>query len=86
MMATGSQGKYGEADALSLRAIRIGEEAFGPDHPSVATSLTNRADMLHAQVMRSPFPGKTLRPCKHSRSSSLITCFLPHSVLGCGIW
>ena len=50
--ALGSQGKHGEADALLLRAIGIQEKALGPDHPEVAKSLTIRANVLRAQVLR----------------------------------
>ena len=50
--ALGAQGKHGEADALHLRAIGIQENALGPDHPYLAASLGNRADVLQAQVLR----------------------------------
>ena len=50
--ALGSQGKHGEADALHLRAIGIQEKALGPDHPDLAKSLGNRANVLKAQVLR----------------------------------
>ena len=55
MAALGSQGKYGEADLLYLRAIEIREKALGPDHPTVATSLNDRANVLHAQVTHVAF-------------------------------
>ena len=54
MVATGSQGKYKEADALSLRAVGIQEKALGPDRPELATILTGRAGVLRAQV--TPLP------------------------------
>lgn len=41
-----AQGKYSEADLLYLRAIEIGEKALGPDHPDLATWLSNRALVL----------------------------------------
>ncbi|CAM9939684.1 unnamed protein product, partial [Ectocarpus fasciculatus] len=43
------QGKYGEADPLYLRAIEIGEKTLGPDHPGLATSVSNRAWLLQDQ-------------------------------------
>ena len=40
------QGKYEEADPLYLRAVAIGEKTLGPDHPTLATTLNNRAGLL----------------------------------------
>lgn len=45
------QGKFAEADTLFLRSIAIEEKALGPDHPSLAISLNNRAELLAKQVM-----------------------------------
>ena len=39
-----------EADALLARAIEIKERTLGPDHPSLANSLSTRANILKAQV------------------------------------
>lgn len=47
---TSAQGKYADADSLYARSQRIREEALGPDHPGVAQSLNNRAELLRAQV------------------------------------
>lgn len=44
------QGKLDEADALLVRAIKIQEKAFGPNHPSLADSLGTRATVLEAKV------------------------------------
>lgn len=33
-----------------MRAIAIGEKTLGPDHPDLATKLTNRVKLLYAQV------------------------------------
>ena len=44
------QGKFDEADPLYLRAIEIGEKTLGPEHPSLATTLNNRAGLLEQQV------------------------------------
>lgn len=44
------QGKYCEADPLYLRTIEIGEKTLGPDHPTVAIRLNNRAILLGRQV------------------------------------
>lgn len=45
-----TQGKYEEAAPLYLRAIEIGEANLGADHPKLATWLSNRAELLEAQV------------------------------------
>jgi len=44
------QGKLAEADLLYLQAVEIGEIALGPDHPDVGEQLSNRAEVLFAQV------------------------------------
>lgn len=44
------QGKFAEADRLYDQAIEIEEKILGPDHPSLAVSLTNRAESSRAQV------------------------------------
>jgi len=41
-----TQGQYAQAEPLYLRALAILEKALGPDHPSVAKSLANYADLL----------------------------------------
>ncbi|CAM9244996.1 unnamed protein product, partial [Ectocarpus sp. 12 AP-2014] len=43
------QGKYAEAEALYERSQAIHEKVSGPEHPDVATSLTNRASSLEGQ-------------------------------------
>lgn len=45
-----TQGRYEEADRLYLEAIKIGEKTLGPDHPLLATRLSNRAELLRTQV------------------------------------
>jgi tetratricopeptide (TPR) repeat protein len=42
------QGKYTQAIALAKEALRIREQALGPTHPQVATSLNNLAGLLKA--------------------------------------
>ncbi|CAM9170764.1 unnamed protein product, partial [Ectocarpus sp. 8 AP-2014] len=42
-------GKYAEADPLYLRAIEIGENTLGLDHPALATQLNNWAGLLESQ-------------------------------------
>ncbi|MEM9504984.1 MAG: CHAT domain-containing protein, partial [Cyanobacteria bacterium P01_E01_bin.43] len=37
--------RYDEADTLLLRALEISEQAYGSDHPEVATNLNNLADL-----------------------------------------
>ena len=44
------KGKFEDADLLYMKAIAIGDEALGPDHPSVAEWLNNRAAVLMEQV------------------------------------
>lgn len=46
----GIQGKYAEAEPLYERSQAIREKILGPDHPDVAQSLNNRAELLVAQV------------------------------------
>lgn len=45
-----SQGKLEEAGPLYTRSLIIRESVLGLDHPSVATSLNNRAGWLQATV------------------------------------
>lgn len=45
-----TQGKHAEADPEYLRAIEIEEETRGPDHPSLARRLNDRAVSLDWQV------------------------------------
>ena len=41
-----TQGQYGQAEPLYLRALAILEKALGPEHPNVASGLENYADLL----------------------------------------
>lgn len=50
LVSTGFQGKYGEADALYVRAIGIGDKVLGAVSPHLATWLSNRASVLEKQV------------------------------------
>ncbi len=43
-----SQGKYTEALPLAQRALKISEEAFGPEHPDTARSLNNLAGLYES--------------------------------------
>lgn len=45
-----AQGKIDEAAPLLERSLAIHEKALGPEHPSVAISLTNSADLLAKQA------------------------------------
>ena len=40
------QGKYAEAEPLYRRSLAILEKALGPEHPDVAESLVNYAELL----------------------------------------
>ena len=44
-----SEGKYGAAEPLYQRALKIHENTLGADHPDVATSLNNMAALYHLQ-------------------------------------
>lgn len=50
--AFGTQGKYDEADELLIRTITIQEFSLGTDDPNLSKSLSSRAKVLQAQVMR----------------------------------
>eukprot|EP00903_Cladosiphon_okamuranus_P022363 g20568.t1 len=43
------QGKFSEAEPLYERCQAIEEKVLGPDHPSLATTLNNRAGLLESQ-------------------------------------
>jgi len=43
------QGRYDEALSLEERALRIREEALGPDHPNVAICLNNLGELYSAK-------------------------------------
>ncbi len=42
-------GHYSDAEPLLIRALKINEEALGPEHPKVAQSLNNLAVLYNAQ-------------------------------------
>ncbi|MFQ5624493.1 MAG: tetratricopeptide repeat protein, partial [Paracoccaceae bacterium] len=43
------QGKYSEAISYAAKALKLGEEELGPDHPITARLLNNLALLYHAQ-------------------------------------
>jgi tetratricopeptide (TPR) repeat protein len=43
------QGRYADAIPLARETLAILEKALGPDHPDVATSLNNMAELYHDQ-------------------------------------
>lgn len=45
-----TQGKYEEAKLLLTRSLAIDEKVLGPEHPEVAESLGNLADLVRSQV------------------------------------
>ena len=45
-----AQGKYEEALPLYKRSRAIREKVLGPDHPDVAQSLNNEAELLRQMV------------------------------------
>lgn len=50
-----TQGRYADADPLYIRAIKIWEAEFGPEHPNVAAALSNRAGLLQSQASSALF-------------------------------
>lgn len=73
------KGKFEQADPLLLKAIKIQEEAFGTDHPSLAASLGCRAQGLLALSSResSPFPASEgFDECHTFKSSFRANCEL----------
>jgi hypothetical protein len=44
-MLYSTQGQYAQAEPLCKRSPAIWEKTLGPDHPSVATSLENMAQL-----------------------------------------
>jgi len=44
-----TQGKYADAEPLYKRSLAIREKALGPEHPDVAASLNNLAELYRAQ-------------------------------------
>ena len=43
------QGKYDRAVVVAQKALEVAEENVGPDHPDVATSLNNLAELYRTQ-------------------------------------
>ncbi len=43
------QGRYSEAIPYAAEALRLGEEEFGPDHPTTATLMNDLAAFHQAQ-------------------------------------
>lgn len=49
VMSLHRQGRYDRAVVVAKKALQVAEEAVGPDHPLVATSLNNLADLYRTQ-------------------------------------
>jgi tetratricopeptide (TPR) repeat protein len=43
------QGHYAESIQVAEKALRVAKSTFGPDHPKVATSLNNLAELARVQ-------------------------------------
>ncbi len=43
------QGRYADAEPLYKRALAIREKALGPNHPDVASSLNNLAELYRTR-------------------------------------
>ena len=50
LLCVSRQGELVEAGSLYERCQAIQEKVLGPEHPSLATTLGNRAGLLQAQV------------------------------------
>lgn len=50
VLSTILQGKYAEAEPLDERCQAIEEKVLGPEHPSLASTIRNRACLLKTQV------------------------------------
>jgi tetratricopeptide (TPR) repeat protein len=48
-MALYQAGRYGEAEPLYRKALAAYEKALGPEHPDVAASLVNLAELYREQ-------------------------------------
>ncbi len=53
-----TQGRYAEAEPLYKRSLAIIEKALGPDHPDVATTLNNLAE-LYRDRAATPRPSRS---------------------------
>ncbi len=49
VMSLYRQGSYDRAIVVAKKALQVAEQAFGPIHPSVATSLNNLAALYYTQ-------------------------------------
>lgn len=49
------QGRFAEANLLYERCQSIDEKILGPEHPSLAITLNNRAELLREQVRATNF-------------------------------
>ena len=47
--ALNKQGRYAEAERFARKALELGEQEFGPEHPTTATLLNNLASLYRAQ-------------------------------------
>lgn len=87
-----AQGKYEDADALYQQAIEMEENTLGPDHPNLAASLTNWANMLREQVIHVQIRGRVylhaivpcLPTCCEMRAIIVlgVRCIKPHLLFG----
>ncbi|MEK6406476.1 MAG: tetratricopeptide repeat protein [Acidobacteriota bacterium] len=62
-------GNFGDAEALVRRALAIDEQRFGPNHPEVATDLSNLSQLLTATNRLSkaePLMRRALEICENS--------------------
>lgn len=51
-----TQGNYAEAESLYKGSLTMLENAHGPEHPAVATALSNRAGLLKEKARFDVFP------------------------------
>lgn len=76
--------KYDQAEPMYKRAQDILEKSLGPDHPEVATALSNRAELLYAQVrIVRNIVGTKLLSLVNSRTCSTVVGKRKNDAPGC---
>ena len=63
-------GQYAKAEPLYQRSLKIREAKLGPDHPNVAASLNNLAD-LYQPWANTPRPSRSTSAASRSARSKL---------------
>lgn len=74
------QDKRNEADPLYVRAIQIMEDTLRPNHPELATMLSNRALRLKEQVRKPKKPRGNVLICT---AQGTTLCVRLNATVGC---